>query len=270
MTVFAVFMVILSGCSVRRRAELKDADDTKGKRIAVKMGYDSDYYFSKTNDQKIIRYNTSADMILALKNKYVDAVAGTEVENNLILQVSSGLRMLPGEVDKYGNVFCVTKEDPQLLAELNEFLAEFMKTDEYADIERRFNESFDFEYEYKDIPLTGTGRTIRVTVDPFSYPFSYYDYDEEHYGGIEIEILSAFANSKGYRLEIVEDSAALILQRLINGTADIAACGFSDIYKSEAEIVDAYKMSEPYYFGKITLLVPDESAKMSLATDLNY
>ena len=261
----------LSSCSSNRsQSEITDVNDLKGKTIAVKMGFDSDYHFSKFKDINVVRYNTSADMLLAMKNKYVDAIAGTKIENNFITQVSTGVKVLPEPAAEFGSVFAVANEDAELLNELNEFLIEFKKTDEYSDIVRRFEEATVYEYETKDIPLTGTGKTIVLVMDPAEYPFSFYDYEDEAYRGIEIEIISSFANKMNYKLEFIQDSATMVQQHFINNTADIGACDFSDVYKEEAEMADVYKLSEPYYIDEITLLVPDETGDYSLYEELDF
>ena len=261
--------LMLTSCAEKERKEVS-FDNLDEVTIGVKMGWDADFFFSKRDDIKIVRYNNSGDMLLALKNGYIDAMAATHTECKTVQSMINGVKTVPGDAGTFGNVFIVNEDETQVLEDLNSFLEEYTKTDEYADIIRRFEESDGLNYDSKTVPLTGTGRELRYVIDPGEYPWSYYDYETKEYKGMEVEIISHFANEMNYTLVIQENASNMLLSDIVKGRADIASDAYSDVYKTEAELVDVYKMSIPYHYETMELLVLDEDKKLTVNEYLTF
>ena len=261
--------IILTSCAEKPRKEVS-FDNLDEVTIGVKIGWDADFFFSKREDVKIVRYNNSGDMLLALKNGYIDAMAATHTECKTVQSMINGVKTVPGDAGSFGNVFIVTKEDEQLLKDLNSFLEEYKKTDEYADIIKRFEESDGINYDSRAVPLTGTGREIRYVIDPAEYPWSYYDFETKEYKGMEVEIISHFANEMNYKLVIQENASNMLISDVIKGRADLASDAYSDVYKAEAEFVDVYEMSVPYHDETMELLILDEDKELTVNEYLTF
>lgn len=121
-----------------------------------------------------------------------------------------------------------------------EFLAEFKKTDEYRDLIKRQKEFNGQDYVGPDIPLTGTGKTLRVSADPNNFPRIYKKPGADVLTGHDLEILKRYANDRNYRLEIFESNYNDGVMGLQSGNYDIMTGYLSDVYDEEVKNIGLY------------------------------
>lgn len=268
-TLLLICGLVAGGCSMSHMSgSVSGKDSLKGKNIGVRLGFDADYSLSKRSDLNVVRYNSYSEALLAMKCGYIDYIALNQIEANHLGSFIKGVKVTGEPIDRAGFVFCFNKRQ-KLVDEFNDFLVEFKTTDEYKDIMKRFTEFSGDDFESKEVSLTGTGKTITYATSDFAYPWAYYDVNDDKHKGVEIEIMSHFANAKGYKLNIVGENDSLLLLRLSNDTADVVSGSFSDIYKEEAKMIDVYKMSDSYGDNDIYLLERDKSEKMSLEGEVD-
>ena len=213
---------------------ITDVNDLEGRRVGVNLAWESDYYLDGRKDMEIVRYDTTADMIMALKYDKIDAIALDDDSIQLILSLSSGIEIVEPAFGEAGSIMYFAGDKEDLVEDFNQYLAEFKKTDEYRDfMERR--EAFDgSDYVGIDIPLTGKGKVLHVAADPEEFPRSFLYPGEDIPQGYDLEMLKRYANDRDYRLEFyntVYDDGVL---GLLMGNYDIMLGYISDIYNEEA------------------------------------
>lgn len=232
----ACLMLALSGSASAAKWEpnlITDVNDLEGRRVGVNLAWEPDYYLTGRDDLVLVRYDTLADMILALRFNKIDAFATDRLLVQMLLAASDGLTAIEppfGEVNY--TLFFKPKSDA-LLGEFNAFLAAYRQSEAFEDHIARL-EAFDgTDYDGPDIPLTGTGPVLRVAIDAEGFPRSFPDTDEDVPIGFDLEALKAFANERDYRLEFAVSNYEDIVFGLKSGIYDIGAGYLSDIFKNE-------------------------------------
>ena len=99
-------------------------------------------------------------------------------------------------------------------------------------------EDFDgLEYVGPEIPLTGTGETLRVATMAEEFPRAFLEAGEDVPSGFDLESLKLFANAGNYQLEFYYTVYNDIMEGLRSGAYDLAIGYLSDVYRDE--VLDA-------------------------------
>jgi ABC-type amino acid transport substrate-binding protein len=69
--------LVLAGCGASewKYDPITDVNDLEGRRVGVNLAWESDYYLTGRQDMKLSRYDTTSDMIMALKYDKIDVIA---------------------------------------------------------------------------------------------------------------------------------------------------------------------------------------------------
>jgi polar amino acid transport system substrate-binding protein len=119
---------------VQKGAGIKTLADLKGKRVVVGRGTTADAFLKQSAPQATFVYtdNFSPDGVLLLKQKRVDA----GIEDSSLLDYLAGkseqLEVLPGIHGQTPIGIAIAKGDPELLKFVNGFVADYVKTGDYA------------------------------------------------------------------------------------------------------------------------------------------
>ncbi len=253
----AMVCFALTGCGAAWRYDpITDVNDLGGRRVGVNLSWEADYYLTGRKDLELFRYDTTADMILALNYDKVDALALDGIMWQLMAGLSEGLERVEPAFGETGYILYFSAENGGTAEDFNRFFGEFMQTNEYRDLIRR-EASFDgLNYEGPDIPLTGTGRKLRVAYDPNNFPRAYLEPGESVPTGFDIEALKRYANERDYQLEFLVSAYDGAMAGLQQGTVDIFAGYLSDVYREEVEASGLFTScsmdSTPMYFVQKT------------------
>ena len=175
---------------------ITDVNDLEGRRVAVNLAWEADYLLSGRKDLTLVQYDSFADIILALSYDKVDAFAVDGLVWKIFQANSSGLNRVEPPVGTVGYAAYLGGGRGSLMEEFNEFLTEYRRTEAYADHLARL-ESFDFlEYVGPEIPLTGTGETLRVATMPEQFPRAFLESGADTPSGFDLEALKLFANER--------------------------------------------------------------------------
>lgn len=227
----------LGGCGNSRSAweyrPITDVNDLEGRRVAVNLAWEADYLLSGRKDLTLVQYDTFADIILALGYDKVDAFAVDGLVWKVFQANSSGLARVEPPCGSVGYAAYFSGGREALMEEFNAFLEDYRRTEAYADHMARL-ESFDgLEYVGPEIPLTGTGETLRVATMPEEFPRAFLEAGEDVPSGFDLEALKLFANERNYQLEFYYTVYEDIIQGLRSGTYDLATGYLSDVYRAE-------------------------------------
>ena len=191
-----------------------------GKRVGVALGSIQDIAVTKlAPGADIQRISGAANMLMALESRKVDVIGYGS------LAVSFD-KHLAAKVDTVGAGYppiflgaCFRLGNTELQQDFNSFLADARKDGTYQDICNRWREADDASA----VPLPtqrGTGKTLRVAVNPETAPFDFISSGVP--SGLEIDLLTEWANRRGWKLEFLSMDFAALLPSIQTGKADVA------------------------------------------------
>ena len=231
----------LGGCGNREPEweyrPITDVNDLEGRRVAVNLGWETDYLLSGRKDLTVVQYDSFSDIILALGYDKVDAFAVDGLVWKVFQANSTGLARVEPPCGSVGYAAYFSADREPLMAEFNAFLADYRQSEAYADHMARLEDFDGLEYVGPEIPLTGTGETLRVATMAEEFPRAFLDVGEDVASGFDLEALKLFANEGNYQLEFYYTVYNDIMQGLRSGTYDLAIGYLSDVYRDE--VLDA-------------------------------
>ena len=213
---------------------ITDVNDLEGRRVGVNLSWESDYYLTGRRDMELFRYDTTADMVMALKYDKIDALALDQDSVKLLMSQSDGIEAVEPALAKLGSVMYFGSDDEALMEDFNQYLAEFKNTDEYKELIKSMDEYDGAEYTGSDIPLTGTGKVLKVAADPNNYPRAFLNPGEDILTGFDVQILKHYANDRDYQLEFSYSDYNDGCIGLRKGFYDIMTGYICDVYAKEA------------------------------------
>ena len=76
---------------------ITDVNNLEGRRVGVNLAWESDYYLDGRDDMELVRYDTTADMIMALRYDKIDAIALDADSVKLLMSLSEGIEQVEGD-----------------------------------------------------------------------------------------------------------------------------------------------------------------------------
>jgi ABC-type amino acid transport substrate-binding protein len=216
---------------------ITDVNDLKGRRVAVNLAWEADYLLSGREDLTVVQYDSFADIILALGYDKVDAFAVDGLVWKVFQANSTGLARVEPPCGSVGYAAYFSADRETLMEEYNRFLEGYRQTEAYADHMARLEDFDGLEYVGPEIPLTGTGETLRVATMAEEFPRAFLEAGEDVPSGFDLESLKLFANEGNYQLEFYYTVYDDIMQGLRSGAYDLAIGYLSDVYRDE--VLDA-------------------------------
>lgn len=255
------------GCDVHRETvPIEDVNNLGGWTIGVMLAWGPDYALTGREDVDLVRYSRLADLVIALGYQRVDAVAVEDVVGTQILLSVSGLRRVEDPILKDGMVALTKVDREDLLAEFNEFISEFKNTEEYEDLYERAKDPEG--YKYKEVPLSGGDKIIKVGICDDNYPFTYKDSLSGECQGIDIEVLHHFADKYGYSIEYVGGSWNAMSMDVTHGRVDMAVSGVSNLFRGEFEAVESALVSDIYLPIDVVLIEVEDVDQVKIKSYL--
>lgn len=239
---------------------IETVDDLPGKRIGVQLGTTGDIlvsdYESDGSGTVVERYNKGADAVQALKQGKIDCVVIDEQPAIEFEKQNTGLAILDEELTKEEYAFVIAKEDEELLAEVNQALAELKSEGVLDDIMKNYvgtdEQLGQFPYEPADV--SRENGTLIVATNAEFPPYEYYE--EGVVTGIDIDIMQAVCDKLGMGLEIEDMAFDSIISAVSTGKVDIGASGFTVTEERKKNI----NFSDTYAISKQVVIVADENA----------
>lgn len=250
--------LLLSGCGTAgwEYRPITDVSDLEGRRVGVNLAWEADYYLTGREDMELYRYDTTADMILALGYDKVDALAMDGLMWKMMQNQSSGLEAVEPAFGETGYVLYFGPEREELAEDFNAFLAEYKQTEEYRDFLER-EAAFDgIDYVGPEIPACTSGPILRIAVLGESFPRSFFDPGERVPVGFDMEAVRRYALARGCQVEYFNSTYDDLIIGLMNGLYDAAVGYLSDVYAEEVLAAGMYVSDSmddtPMYFVQKT------------------
>ena len=232
-------------------AKVASVDDLPGAVIGVQMGTTGDIFASdyEAEGSTIERYNKGADAVLALIQGKVDCVIIDNEPAKAFVAANEGLKILddPFAVEEYA--ICISKDRPELTAEINSALAE-LKADGTIQsiIDNYIGDETKGKTPYESPADVDTSKgTLRMATNAFFEPYEYYVGDDVV--GIDADIAQAVCDKLGYELVIDDMDFETIITAVQSGKSDFGMAGmtvteerlqsidFTDTYTTATQVI---------------------------------
>lgn len=219
----------------------------KGKRVAVIIGSIQDMAATKyAPDADIIRMTSIADVLTALESGKVDVV----VQENLTVifnkEVAQKVDTIDAGLPGRPVATCFKLGNTELQQNFNRFLAEINADGTYQQILDRWSNAD----KPSAIPIPqqhGTGRTIRVATYSGMPPLNFINSGKP--SGLEIDILTEWANRNNWRLKFLNMDFASQIPAIQTGKADMAMGSIAATEERRKQVL----FSDSYHEGRITI-----------------
>lgn len=264
---FILLAGVLTGCNGNTDNDLSETKslDPANAKIGIVTGSSHDSTVKKMfpNAQRVY-FKSLSDMILAVEQEKIDCYIEDEPFLAATVWEGSDVKSLPDSIGYVYNgfVFPKTEESKPLQEQVNAFLKQ-AKEDGTLD---RLWEKWMADTEPLEHPdyqsLTGENGTIRLAVCLDNKPLLYKYKDG--CTGLEMEILTLFAQEYGYSLKMEEVPFDSILVGIAAGKYDMASSALT-ITAERQESVD---FSEPYAGFDVVMVVKDEEKRQSTGKTL--
>ncbi len=240
----------LMGCSgTKEEAEQKEiagAADLEGARIGVQLGTTGDIYVSDYEGDEagttVERYNKGADAIQALKLGKIDCVVIDEQPGIEFVKQNSNIRIIDEEFSLEDYAFCVSKENTELLAQINTAIEKLQADGTIDNIIKNYIGTEDEigAYPYVSKDVARTNGTLIIGTNAEFPPYEYYENNQ--ITGIDMDIMRAVSDELGMDMQIEDMAFDSIIAAITSGKVNVGASGFTvtEDRKKNINFTDTY------------------------------
>ena len=231
-------------------------EDLPGKTIGVQLGTTGDIYASdyEAEGSTIERYNKGADAIQSLKQGKVDCVIIDAQPAQAFVAKNPELTILEEEFALEEYAICVSKENPELTAKINDALAQLQENGTLTQIIMNYigdDTKGTMPYESPADVDRSNGTLVMATNAAFE-PYEYYENQE--IVGIDADMAQALCDVLGMELVIEDMEFDSIINAVTSGKADIGVAGMT-VTEDRLQSVD---FSDPYTTATQVIVVRGE------------
>ncbi|MEN6349972.1 MAG: ABC transporter permease subunit [Syntrophomonas sp.] len=229
--------------------KLGQLDDIADKRVGVNTGTIYDGFVVKKYPQaKILRYDSTADMVMAIKTDKIDVAVLDCLSANVLVKNNSDIGILSDDVMSMPLGIGFNKNNPALRQKFNSFLKESKANGTYDEIYQRWYANDPEKAVMPDIKNNNRDKKLVLGVAVADLP--YVAVMNGKYVGFDIEMMQRFAAQEGYNLEIITMEFASLIASLTSGKVDMIADGIS-ITEERSKQID---FSDCYLEGKTAVI----------------
>lgn len=226
-------------------------DDLPGKSIGVQLGTTGDIFASDYEEQgsTIERFNKGNDAIQALLQGKIDCVMIDEQPAKAFVANTTGLKILEEPFAEEDYAICVSKDNAELTASINEALAKLEADGTLDNIVKNYigdDTKGQFPYE-SPADVDRSNGTLVMATNAYFEPYEFYQGDKVV--GIDADMAQAVCDVLGYELKIEDMEFDSIINAIQSGKADIGVAGitvtedrlqsvdFTDSYASSKQVI---------------------------------
>ena len=263
-----ILLLCLSGCSGKQVYQpIDDVSNLGGRTVGVNLEWSADYMLSDRDDMTIVRYNTVASLVMALRYGHIDAIAIERPTAHDIMYCMSGLRIVEPATATDELVACVNIDRTDVLEDFNAFASDFYGSEAYIELYERLNSD---SFEYHKVEPTDGGRILNVGIPTDCYPFCYIDSESGQIVGSDVEVITRFANEYGYSLKLTGGVFSTIEMGIVNGEFDIAIGTFFESSRVDTELTGTVNLSKPYMNHEIVFMEIEDPNNMKVLVPFDY
>jgi len=225
------------------------ANDLADKKIGIFTGTVHDAFIAKKYPQaKILRYESTADLIMSVKTDKVDAVMLDLITGRLLLKHNPELALLTDDIFNTPLGVGFSKKNPALRDEFNAFLKEIRQDGTYAVMDKRW---FREDAEGAVMPSFDYSGTKKLVVGVSVEDLPYVAFMNGQYVGFDIEMIARFGERQGYDVEFVQMEFPSLIAALAAGKVEMISDGISISEERQKQI----DFSDPYAQFRTAVIV---------------
>ncbi len=242
-------MVLMAGCGSAPKSPVNTLNDLEGKRIGVQLKTTGDSYATDIKDADVQRFNKGYDAILALRAGEIDAVMLDDAPANVFVKEFGDIKILEEAYadEEYG--IAVSKDNPELLQEINEALDKLQAEGVIDQIVKAWIEDGETISAYDgQTKASYAGGTLLMVTNAEFPPYE----DRSGDGtivGIDVDIMKAICDELDMKLQVEHTSFDSLIASVQRGTADVAMAAmtitderleqvnFSNVYMSAKQVI---------------------------------
>ena len=223
-------------------------DDRPGKTIGVQLGTTGDIYASDYEEQgsTIERFNKGNDAVQALLQGKVDCVIIDEQPAKAFVANTTGLKILEEPFAEEDYAICISKDNADLTAKINEALAQLKEDGTLDNIVKNYigdDTKGQFPYE-SPADVDRSNGTLVMATNAYFEPYEYYQGDKVV--GIDADMAQAVCDVLGYELKIEDMEFDSIINAIQSGKADLGVAGITvtEDRQQSVDFTDSYASSK--------------------------
>lgn len=225
------------------------ANDLADKKIGIFTGTVHDAFIAKKYPQaKILRYESTADLIMSVKTGKVDAVMLDLITGRLLIKHNPELALLTDDIFNTPLGVGFSKKNPALRDEFNAFLKEIRQDGTYDVMDERW---FRNDAEEAVMPSFDHSGTKKLVVGVSVEDLPYVAYMNGQYVGFDIEMIARFGERRGYDIEFVQMEFPSLIAALAAGKVEMISDGISISEERQKQI----DFSDPYAQFRTAVIV---------------
>ncbi len=227
-----------------------DYTEFNGKTIGILTGSSFEpVTLEKFPDSKYLYFDTTSDLVTALKSGKIDGFVNDEPTAKMIHAEMNDVSYLekPLVVDNYA--FGFSKESSaKFLSSFNEFLAKVSADGTMDAMEEKWFGSDEAAKKLDDVKFSGENGTIRAVGLADNAPFAYISNNE--YVGCAVELMQLYASENGYDLKLEQNTVSGATAGIASGVYDVFI-GSLSVTEERRESMD---FSDTVYSSGMVLL----------------
>lgn len=255
-------MILLIGCRDEKEIGknqterlINSVEQLADKRIGVEGGavYDSRIK-EMFPDAEMMYVGSSADAIVAMQNKKIDAFIADEPLAKFIIEEVPGITYLSEMLTFDDYAFVLKKGNTELAEEINTVLAELEAEGILETLRRKWIEKEEIQEVNHNLKADTSKGKLKVITSADIEPFSFIQNGK--LAGYDIELITLIAERMGYAVTIDNAEFATLIPAVNGGKYDVAV-GCITITKERAETL---LFTEPVYHSGTVAIVEDGTA----------
>lgn len=223
-------------------------DDLPGKTIGVQLGTTGDIFASDYEEQGSVieRFNKGNDAVQALLQGKIDCVMIDEQPAKAFVANTKGLKILEEPFAEEDYAICVSKDNAELTAKINEALTQLRADGTLDNIVKNYigdDTKGQFPYE-SPADVDRSNGTLIMATNAYFEPYEYYQGDKVV--GIDADMAQAVCDVLGYELKIEDMEFDSIINAIQSGKADIGVAGITvtEDRQQSVDFTDSYASSK--------------------------
>lgn len=236
----------MPAASANKSLQIKSVDDLKQVRIAVTNGTTMDLYASKHLPQAtIFRFSSTADQLLSLQTRKVDAMLIESGRTALILKDNPDIAKIDEKISPSDIAAAFPLKSNDLRERFNRFLVAIRQDGTLAEMHQRWHGGDTDIGKMPKLALPTTGPLLRVGV-PGDMGLPFIAIVNNVFYGFEVELAQRFAIHEGYQLEFRAMEFANLLASLSTGKTDVIISNVSITEERKKQVAFSQPYAEEY------------------------
>lgn len=252
----SIWMLMLTACSKRTDKQVfHSMKDMENAKIGVILGSSGDFYITDHfPNAEVLRYETTADQMIAMDTKKVDFVVVDKIQYLALHSEKQQYEVFMDSLISEPLAMAFGKESEDLVLHYNQFLKELKESGELE----RILHKWATQGENAPMPdLSAIPRNGKVLKAAATGTWELFDFMREGKNvGLDIEITERFAAYVGRPVEYLNVTYSSMVPALMSGMCEMLGCSMEVTEEKKKQVL----YPDPYYLTDVCILIREENS----------